>query len=276
MPAAVAIWQWLNDATISERAKGWPVNETGKIDTGGSAKAPSRWRLAPLAVIAAGFVLFFALGGNEYLSFSALKEHREALLAWREGNEIAAVLIFTALYAVIVALSLPGAVWMTIAGGFLFGTILATFCTVTGATVGATVIFLAARYALADYLRDKAGRAIRKMEAGFRENALSYLLFLRLIPAFPFWLVNLVPAFLGVPLGTYVIGTFIGIIPGSFVYASVGNGVGAVIDAGGTPDLSIIFAPEILVPIVGLAALALLPVGYKRFKGKPADRRPAG
>jgi uncharacterized membrane protein YdjX (TVP38/TMEM64 family) len=106
------------------------------------------------------------------------------------------------------------------------------------------------------------------MEQGFRDNALSYLLFLRLIPLFPFWLVNLVPAFLGVPLWTYVIGTFFGIMPGSIVYTSVGNGLGAVFDQGRTPDLSIIFKPEILLPIIGLAVLSLVPVAYKAIKGK--------
>jgi uncharacterized membrane protein YdjX (TVP38/TMEM64 family) len=107
------------------------------------------------------------------------------------------------------------------------------------------------------------------MEAGFAENALSYLLVLRLIPIFPFWLVNLVPAFLGVGLGTYVLGTFFGIIPGSFVYASVGNGLGAVFDAGETPNVGIIFEPSILVPIVGLAVLALLPVAHRKFMARP-------
>lgn len=247
------------------------MDESGNHGSAGSGKRLSVWRLLPLVVIAAGFVLFFVFDGDDYLSFAALEEHREALLQWRNNNEIAAALAYIALYAVIVAFSLPGAVWMTIAGGFLFGTLVATVCTVIGATIGATIVFLAARYALGDYLRSKAGRAVRKMEAGFRENALSYLLFLRLIPVFPFWLVNLVPAFLGVPLATYMIGTFFGIIPGSFVYTSVGNGVGAVIDAGETPDLSIIFDPAILVPIVGLAVLALLPVAYKRFKGKQVE-----
>ena len=230
-------------------------------------------RLVPLAVIAAAIVLFFALGFGQYLSFDALKENRHGLLEWRDENRIAAVLIFIIVYALAVALSLPGAVWLTIGGGFLFGTIMSTLSVVGAATIGATLIFLAARYALRDYLRSKVGPALRKMEDGFRDNALSYLLFLRLIPVFPFWLVNLVPAFIGVPLRTYVIGTFLGIIPGSFVYSSVGNGLGAVIDAGERPDLSIIFDPAILLPIVGLAFLALLPIAYKWIKKSPAQTR---
>ena len=155
-------------------------------------------------------------------------------------------------------------------GGFLFGTLETTTYVVFGATVGATVIFLAARYAFADYLRAKAGASVRKMEDGFRENAMSYLLFLRLVPVFPFWLVNLVPAFIGVSTRTYVLGTFFGIIPGTFVFASVGSGLGGVFDGGGEPDLGIIFTPGILLPIVGLAVLALIPVFYKKFTNKTA------
>ena len=120
---------------------------------------------------------------------------------------------------------------------------------------------------MGDILRAKAGPAIRRMEDGFRENELSYMFVLRLVPLFPFFLVNLAPAFLGVSLRSYVIATFFGIIPGTFVFTLVGNGLGAVFDAGGTPDFGIIFKPEILFPILGLALLALIPVAYKRIQG---------
>jgi uncharacterized membrane protein YdjX (TVP38/TMEM64 family) len=226
----------------------------------------SPWRLLPLVVIAGGFFAFFAFGWNEYLSFEALHEHREALLAWRQQNYALAASTFVALYVLVVAFSLPGAVWMTIGGGFLFGAASAAVYVVVAATLGASAIFLAARYALGDMLRAKAGPAMRRMEDGFRENALSYLLVLRLVPLFPFWLVNLVPAFLGVPLRTFVIGTFVGIIPGSVVYCLVGSGLGSVFDAGETPDLGIIFEPEILAPIIGLAVLSVIPVVYKHLK----------
>jgi uncharacterized membrane protein YdjX (TVP38/TMEM64 family) len=235
-----------------------------------NGKKFSPWRLLPLVVIAGGFVAFFAFGWNEYLSFEALREHRQALLAWQQENYVLAALTFVSIYVLVVAFSLPGAVWMTIGGGFLFGAASAAIYVVAAATLGASAIFLAARYALGDMLRSKAGPAMRRMEDGFRENALSYLLVLRLVPLFPFWLVNLVPAFLGVPLRTFVIGTFFGIIPGSFVYCLVGNGLGAVFDAGETPDLGIIFEPEILAPIVGLAVLSVVPILYKRLKrGRP-------
>lgn len=249
---------------MPESEKEQPARKAGRLSLG---------RLALLVFILAAIGLFFMLDLDRYLSFETLRENRHALLAWREQNQIMAVLIFILAYAAVVALSLPGAVWMTIGGGFLFGTILSTFIVVIGATIGATAIFLAARYALHNYLRNKAGPMVRKMEDGFRENALSYLLFLRLVPVFPFWLVNLVPAFLGVPLRTYVIGTFVGIIPGSFVYSSVGNGLGAVFEAGGRPDLSIIFTPAILLPIIGLAVLALLPIAYKAINRHSSSDR---
>jgi uncharacterized membrane protein YdjX (TVP38/TMEM64 family) len=224
-------------------------------------------RLLPLIVIVALIALAFALDLDRYLSFEALRQNRERLLDFVAARPVAAPLLFVIVYASAVALSLPGAVFLTLAGGFLFGTVQATLLVVVGATLGACAIFLIARGALGDLLRARAGPWLAKMEAGFRENALSYLLVLRLIPIFPFWLVNLVPAFLGVPLRTFALATLVGIIPGSLVYSSVGAGLGAVFDQGGTPDLGIILEPEILLPIIGLALLALLPVAYKRWRG---------
>ncbi len=228
-------------------------------------------RLLPLIVLALAIGAVFASGLHNYLTFDALKEHRETLLSFVAANPLLAPLIFVVIYALATALSVPGGVILTIAGGFMFGTWLGGLYVVIGATIGATGIFLIAKTALGNTLRDKAGPWLSKMEAGFKENALSYLLVLRLIPLFPFWLVNLVPAFLGVPLGTYVFGTFVGIIPGSLVFASVGNGLGAVFDAGETPDLGIIFEPAILGPILALSVLALVPVLYKHFVAKKTE-----
>lgn len=242
------------------------VAGAGDGDAGPRPAAPSRWRLLPIALIALSFAGFLVLDLDRHLSLETLRDNRQALTDWRGNHAVLAAFAFILGYTLIVALSLPGAVWMTIAGGFLFGPVLGTVYVVVAATIGATVIFLAARSAFHDLLQAKAGPAIRKMEAGFRENALSYLLFLRLVPIFPFWLVNLVPAFLGVPLRTFVVGTLLGIVPGSVVYTLVGNGLGAVLEAGGTPDLGLIFTPEILAPIVGLALLSLVPVAYKRFR----------
>ncbi|MEX2643549.1 MAG: TVP38/TMEM64 family protein [Acetobacterales bacterium] len=227
-------------------------------------------RFLPLLAIALAFVLFFVFDLDRYLDFATLRDHREVLRQFVADNMALSALGFIVLYAVATAASLPGGVVLTLSGGFLFGTVLASIYVVIGATIGATGIFIAARSAIGDSLRVRAGPWVWRMEKGFRENAMSYLLFLRLVPVFPFWLVNLVPAFLGVPLRTYVIGTFFGIIPGSIVYASVGNGLGAVFDAGRVPDLGIIFELEILLPILGLSVLALVPVAYKKFRNRDA------
>lgn len=231
-----------------------------------TATRPPWLRFLPLAAILGALGGAYALGLHEYLSFEVLAENRALLLAWTQEHTALALAVFMFAYVAIVALSLPGGVIATLTGGFLFGTWLGGIATVFAATVGATLLFLAARTALGDALRAKAGPALRKLEEGFQRDALSYLLVLRLVPAFPFFLVNLAPAFLGVSLRVYVIGTFFGIMPGTFVFASVGAGLGAVFDRGERPDLSIILAPPVLLPLLALAALALVPVIWNRFK----------
>ena len=222
-------------------------------------------RLVPLVLLVAGLIAFFAFDLDSYLTFDTLKSNREFLTAYVAGQHFLAALIFIGIYIVVVAFSLPGGAVMSITGGFLFGWLAAAFYIVIGATIGATILFLAAKTALADSLRARAGGMVRKMEDGFRENAFNYLLVLRLVPLFPFWLVNLVPALLGVRLRTYVIATFIGIMPGTAVYASVGNGLGVLFDRGETPDLGIVFEPSIFLPLLGLAVLAMVPIVYNKM-----------
>jgi uncharacterized membrane protein YdjX (TVP38/TMEM64 family) len=241
---------------------------TAHSRAGRTGRRLSLGRRIPLLVLVAGLVFFFAMDMHRYLTFEALSEHRDWLDARVQEFGVLAKAAFVLIYAAAIAFSVPGGAIMTIAGGFLFGTVEATICVVTGATLGAVILFLAARSALFDVLHAKAGPALLKMEKGFQENALSYLLVLRLIPLFPFWLVNLVPALLGVPLKIYVIGTVFGIIPGTFVYASVGNGLGAILEAGEQPDLYAVFDLEVLTPILGLAILSLLPVIYKTLKAR--------
>jgi len=243
--------------------------ETGELgqDSGGAALSRIK-RYVPLAIVAMGIGAFVMTGAYQYLSFDALVRHRADLLGFAQNHGVVSVLAYIGVYIVITALSVPGGVWLTLAGGFVFGGWLTGFYVVLGATVGGTLIFLAARYAFADLFRARAGSNLAKMEAGFRKNAFSYLLVLRLVPLFPFWLVNLVPALLDVKLRTYVVATFLGIIPGTFVYAYVGAGLGAVFEQGGEPDLGIIFQPQVLLPLLGLALLSLVPVVYERIKAK--------
>lgn len=225
-------------------------------------------RFLPLALIAAAIAAAFALGLDRYLSFEALAGNRARLATFVEANFATAALVYLGVYALVVALSLPGGAVMTLGGGFLFGPFVGGALAVLGATLGATALFLAARTAIGDALKARAGGRIAAFAEGFARNAFSYLLFLRLVPVFPFWLVNLVPAFFGVRLSTYVAATLLGILPGTFVFASVGNGLGAVIDAGRTPDLGVIFQPAVLLPLLGLGLLSLAPVLWKRWKAR--------
>jgi uncharacterized membrane protein YdjX (TVP38/TMEM64 family) len=225
-------------------------------------------RFLPLALIAAGIAAVFALGLDRYLSMAALSAHREELIGYVAAHPGLAAAAFMLAYALAVALSIPGATILTLTGGLLFGLIKGTVYVTIGATLGATGVFLAARTALGEGLRAKAGPWLGKLEDGFKRNALSYLLFLRLVPLFPFWLVNLVPAFLNVPLRLYILGTLLGIIPGTFIYVSVGNGLGTILDQGQTPNLGVMFEPQVLLPILALAAISAVPPLYQRLKAR--------
>jgi len=229
-----------------------------------------RW--LPVAVLLSGLILFFVFDLNRYLSFELLREHRYELLGWVAANRLVAMLAFIAFYILVIAFSLPGGTVMTVSAGFLFGTLLGTSYSVIGATIGATLLFLIAKTSLGLTLKEKAGPWLNKMQAGFNENAMSYLLVLRLIPIFPFWLVNLAPAFLGVQLRTYVVATFIGIIPGTLVFSLIGAGLGSVFDAGQTFTLKGALTPEIIGALVGLALLSLIPAVYKKIKGKKHEQ----
>jgi uncharacterized membrane protein YdjX (TVP38/TMEM64 family) len=217
-------------------------------------------------LLAAGLGLFLAFRLDRYIGFSALKEHRTMLMDLVERHAVAMAVGFVAVYALAAAFSLPIAAVLSISGGFLFGQWLGTVLNVLGATAGATAVFLAARTAIGDSLRRRAGPWLARMEEGFRDNALCYLLVLRLVPLFPFVAVNLVPAMLGVGLRDFVVATFIGIIPGAFVYTAVGAGLGSVFDAGGEFRPSGILTPQVITALVGLACLALVPVVYKKLK----------
>jgi uncharacterized membrane protein YdjX (TVP38/TMEM64 family) len=226
-------------------------------------------RILPLLLLVAALALVWATGAHELVSLETLRRHRAFLLGFVAERPILAATVYVLLYAGATALSLPGAVFLTLAGGFLFGTLRATGLVVLGATTGAVLLFLIARTALGEPLRARAGPWLTKMAEGFNRDAFNYLLVLRLVPIFPFWLVNLVPALLGVPLSTFALATAIGIVPGSLVYASVGAGLGVVLERGEEPDLGLLFEPAVLLPLLGLAALALLPVAWRRLRPRP-------
>lgn len=230
-------------------------------------------RAAPLIIIAAAAAVGILLMRGS-IDFETLRANREALLAFRDQNIALAAIVYMLVYAGVVALSLPGGLFMTLAGGFVFGAVLATALTVVAATAGATMLFVAAKTGLGDALHARLvaeapeGGWMRRFRDGVSRNMVSVLLTMRLVPAVPFFVANLAPAFMGVPLGTYVWTTFLGIIPGTAVYAWVGAGLGEVFDQGGTPDLGIIFSWPILGPLLALAALAALPMLIRALRGR--------
>jgi uncharacterized membrane protein YdjX (TVP38/TMEM64 family) len=223
-----------------------------------------------LVAIGAFFLLRWS-GLASYLSLDTLKTHREALTTWVQGSLALASLVYVLVYVVAVAFSFPGAVILTLSGGFLFGATLGTLLTVIGATIGATLIFLFAKAIFGENALDRFGTPAAKLAEGIRRNAGAYLLVLRLVPLFPFFLVNLVPAFVGVKWPTYVLTTFFGIMPGTAVFSLAGAGLGSVLDQGGTITPGTILTPEIIAGLVGLAALSLAAIPLrKRFEGRGA------
>jgi uncharacterized membrane protein YdjX (TVP38/TMEM64 family) len=229
------------------------------VENGRRGKA-GRWLL--LAAVLAGAAAAFWLAGDR-LNFETLHQNYRALESWRDRNTALAAAVFAAVYVAAVAFSVPGAVWLTLVGGFLFGVAAGGALVVLSATIGATLIFLAARTVLAGPLRARAAGWTGRLERGFRQGEASFLLVMRLVPAVPFWIANLAPAFLGARTRTYVWTTFVGIIPATLVYVSIGAGLGEQLARGEPPDLGLIFEPHILGPLLGLAALAALPLALR-------------
>lgn len=267
--------------------RGGPASGRTTMSAPGSSPTPGarrsgahallrRWGL--LIAIAAVMTTGYALGWHKAFTLSALISHQDMLAGLIGDYRIVALFLYVVLYALAVALSFPGASLMTIAAGFLFGWLAAGLATVVAATGGAVLLFFAVRTSLGASLRRRAGPFLKQLSDGFREDAVSYLLFLRLTPVFPFWLVNIAPALFHVPLRPYVLTTFFGIIPGTFAYAVFGAGLGSVIEAqeaanpgcaaAGTCsiDVAAIVTPQLLVALFALGLVALLPVALKTWR----------
>ncbi|MDE2229449.1 MAG: TVP38/TMEM64 family protein [Alphaproteobacteria bacterium] len=223
-------------------------------------------RLLPVIVLAGLAIAFFASGLNRYLTWAALHDNDLALHAFVGRHPILAPVAFVVAYALVIALSVPGGAVMTVSGGFLFGLWFGALLTIIGATSGAIIVFLLARFVVSDLVRQRAGPLLKRMADGFARNAFSYLLFLRLVPLFPFWAVNLVPAFAGIGVSTFAVATLIGIIPGTLAYASIGSDLGAYFAANAGVPLGQVFSPKMLALRIGLAAIALLPIIVKWAK----------
>ena len=253
------------------KGKNEVMNDMDEVPPSKAQSALNRFsmkRMLPFAVIIVAAVLGFVFL-RDYLSFEQLAQNQEALQAWRDSNFVLASLVFIAIYIVIVAFSLPGAVVISLTGGFLFGLFPGALYNIGSATVGATLVFLAARMGFGETLSakiDGSKGTVKKIKDGLNADEVSYLLIMRLVPAVPFFVANLIPASVGVKLKRFVWTTFVGIIPGGVVYTWVGVGLADVFAKGETPNLGIIFKWPVLGPLLGLAALAMLPIILKKIK----------
>ena len=241
-----------------------------------SQASMKRW-IKPAAIagfLGLGIALFFGFGLQDLVTFETLAAERDRLHAWIDAHPIVAPAVLIAVYILAVVFSLPIAAVLTPAYGFLLGTFMGSAVVVVGATIGATLLFLLARSAFGERWRGKVEKSLQRLDGDFRKNAFQYLLVLRLMPVIPFFLLNILPAFAGVPLRAYVAATFIGIIPGSLVYSSIGAGLDAVFAKGEVPTLSIVADPAIIMPLAGLAVLAALPVVYRKWRASQNRSNP--
>jgi uncharacterized membrane protein YdjX (TVP38/TMEM64 family) len=240
-----------------------------------------RW--APLALLVLAIAATYATGLQHYLSLTSIAANYETIKTFVAEHFWLAILAYAGVYVVVVALSVPGATILSILGGFLFGWLVNTPVTVVAATIGATIIFAIVTTSLGIFIAERAGPFVQKLAAGFRDDAFNYLLFLRLVPAFPFFAVNAVAGLARIPLATFVIATFIGIIPGVLAFSWIGAGLGEVIEgqfksyrhcvaAQGSAACSVdispmsLASPQLLIGLFALAVIALVPIVLKRLK----------
>ncbi|MET4126900.1 TVP38/TMEM64 family protein [Roseovarius sp. MBR-6] len=240
-----------------------------------STPAPARRKTGLMRHLPLMAILIVAVIGavtlRDYITFDTLRDNREALMAFRNDNIVLMALAFIATYFLIVAFSLPGAAVASVTGGFLFGLALGTMLNVTAASLGAMAIFLAARWGLGRSMAariDASEGTLKRLKSGLHDNEISVLFLMRLVPAVPFFVANILPALVGVRFVNFAITTVLGIIPGAIVFTWIGVGLGEVFDRGESPDLSLLWEPHIIGPILGLAALSALPMVIKYFRGK--------
>ena len=244
------------------------VNPDGPAHNPKASAARRALRWAPLAVIAAAFVLVLASGVWRHLSLDELRTQRAALKSFVRLHPIESLFSYMAVYCLVVALSIPGALIMTLTGGFLFGTVLGGAAAAVGVSSGAVVMFLAAHTAVGGVLRRYAAPdgVVRKIEAGVRQNAFLYIFCLRLMPALPIWLVNIAAAFVKTPLWIYGLATALGIAPSCFIYASIGASLDQVFAEGRAPSVRTLFHLGVILPLCALALLALAPIAYQLWR----------
>ncbi len=228
-------------------------------------------RLFLLLIIASLLLAVYYFGFSEHLALSQLRQNYRDLKQLAEAHPAGAAALYILLYTLVVTLSIPGAIYVTLLGGFMFPQPFSTIYAIVGATIGAVIIYSIVRFLFGTSPWKGVNRYVDQMEANFKEDAVSYLLFLRLVPLFPFWLVNIAPACVGVSIFTFTWTTIIGIAPATFVYTQVGSGLGFILESGETFSARDIMSVNVIITLVGLGILAILPVIFKKFKKHPKE-----
>ena len=218
-----------------------------------------------LILIIAGLIVYFS-GLTHYISIDTLRTYHQQITDYTATHPFLTPLLFISAYVTVAVLSLPLSIYLTLLAGYLFRQPYAVIYVVIGATLGACLIFLAARYAFRDFFKQQAGPYLIRFEKGFKENAVSYMLFLRLIPLFPYWIVNLAPAFLGIPFTTFLWTTALGIIPVAFAFTQIGRGMGHILDMHQEFTLKQIINSDVILALITLGFIALVPIIFKRWK----------
>lgn len=263
-----------------------PPDRAGPRDGASRDGSASLWRFLPLVLLGLGMAAIFATGAYRHLSLDSLLSHRERLQALVAGHQARALGVYVLVYVGAVALAVPGAVILTLLGGFLFGALLGGAAAILSASTGAIIVFLVAKTSVGDFLLRRAGPKLQGLSRGFQEDAFSYLLFMRLMPVFPFWITNLAPALFGVRLKTFALATLIGVVPGTFAFAIAGAGLDSVVaaqsaardacvaaggmDCGLDLGLRSILTPKLVIALAALGLLSLVPVVLKRLRAHPS------
>ncbi|MGM0439506.1 MAG: TVP38/TMEM64 family protein [Chlamydiota bacterium] len=222
-------------------------------------------RFIPIAIIITLMAAVYVSGLDNFLKIETIKDYRHEILTYVDQHPYAAPLTFIIIYIIVVALSIPGAIFLTLSAGFIFEQPFSTIYAVIGSTIGAVAIFMATRSALGDSLKKRAGPKLKKMKNGFNDDAISYLLFLRMIPIFPFWLINIAPAVFDVSLKVFFWTTFLGVIPGTFVFTQTGTGIGAILESEEPLSVQALFNTDVKIALAALGVFILVPTFIKKY-----------
>jgi uncharacterized membrane protein YdjX (TVP38/TMEM64 family) len=232
------------------------------------------FRLLPLAIVLAVIIVCQLFVVDQFFSFEVLKAKREIINHFVQEHSFLTPLIFMTIYTISMALAIPDGFFLSVVAGFIFPEYIGIVYVLISEMAGTLIFFLTVRHTLTDYWHKKAGPLLNKLEKGFKENQVSYLLFLRFVHLIPFWLLNLASAYFRVPIWTFTWTTFLGFIPLAFIYTQAGSGLGKILATQDSFSISAVLSEKFLIILICLGLFALLPVFIKLFKKLRGPKKP--